>query len=425
MPIPALKLYPKHVKNLDQATSVEGYGDRVITDEYGNFIPTSKVYENGITNSSGNMEGFIPEVLVTPKYSIKKEDLKPKLYFGNVENHPDAKYMSNAYLDAQIQKAKNIEEADRRAGEVDPLTMLNLASAGTANYMFSPTQTIRLGIDLANGKGEDYLKGQFFEGNNGIVSDNFAQEHPYWSMAINAVGDTAAFGLGSYAKSLANPIARQTAFYRQITPLGYGNTAPIQALSRKQEIGKFFKDWALYPLDPNRRTFTREWLKRIPDKQLNPNQPLLPIVEFRDDAIRLSLGLPQRNNIYVKNLDGTFSYNLAEVDKVKARFRKNIHLSGMQSELRPIKVGESKVIGDRITGNGGFINAKRINPTTVEITDVWDLQPFKDDRSLFANNRLLRQINKIPAVKNFEVIKFLGREPFALKQQLYSPQVIN
>ena len=91
--------------------------------------------------------------------------------------------MSNAYLDVQIQKAKNTEEADRRAGEVNPLTMLNLASAGMSNYM-SPTQVVRLGYDVVTGKGKDYLKGKFFEGNNGIVSDSFAKEHPLWSMTF-------------------------------------------------------------------------------------------------------------------------------------------------------------------------------------------------------------------------------------------------
>lgn len=189
-PIKALKLSPKDVRNLNKATSVEGYGDKVITDEYGNFIPASEIYKYGIVNSSGNMEGFIPEILVSPKYSITKEDLKPKLYSGNIANHPDAKYMSNAYLDAQIQKAKNTEEADKKAGEVNPLTMLNLALAGMSNYM-SPTQVVRLGYDVVTGKGKDYLKGKFFEGNNGIVSDSFAKEHPLWSMTINGIGDVA------------------------------------------------------------------------------------------------------------------------------------------------------------------------------------------------------------------------------------------
>ena len=189
-PIKALKLSRKDVRNLNKATSVEGYGDKVITDEYGNFIPASEIYKYGIVNSSGDMEGFIPEILVSPKYSITKEDLKPKLYSGNIANHPDAKYMSNAYLDAQIQKAKNTEEADKKTGEVNPLTMLNLASAGMSNYM-SPTQLGRLGYDVVTGKGKDYLKGKFFEGNNGIVSDSFAKEHPLWSMTINGIGDVA------------------------------------------------------------------------------------------------------------------------------------------------------------------------------------------------------------------------------------------
>lgn len=74
-PIKALKLFPKDVRNLNKATSVEGYGDKVITDEYGNFIPASEIYKYGIVNSSGNMEGFIPEILVSPKYSITKEHL--------------------------------------------------------------------------------------------------------------------------------------------------------------------------------------------------------------------------------------------------------------------------------------------------------------------------------------------------------------
>ena len=68
--------------------------------------------------------------------------------------------------------------------------MLNLASAGMSNYM-SPTQLGRLGYDVVTGKGKDYLKGKFFEGNNGIVSDSFAKEHPLWSMTINGIGDIA------------------------------------------------------------------------------------------------------------------------------------------------------------------------------------------------------------------------------------------
>jgi len=34
----------------------------------------------------------------------------------------------------------------------------------------------------------------WLNGNNGLVSEKFAQEHPYWSMGINGVGDAVALG---------------------------------------------------------------------------------------------------------------------------------------------------------------------------------------------------------------------------------------
>ena len=72
---------------------------------------------------------------------------------------------------------------------------LNLASAGFINR-FSPTQNIGLAIDAF--QGDNIMKSWF--GNSGIVSDNFAKEHPYWSMAINLAGDGAIYN----AKSIAN-----------------------------------------------------------------------------------------------------------------------------------------------------------------------------------------------------------------------------
>lgn len=62
------------------------------------------------------LQGIWKDLYLKYWYLLNIQLLKPKLYSGNIANHPDAKYMSNAYLDAQIQKAKNTEEADRRAG---------------------------------------------------------------------------------------------------------------------------------------------------------------------------------------------------------------------------------------------------------------------------------------------------------------------
>ena len=61
---------------------------------------------------------------------------------------------------------------------------VNIMSGGIFNRL-SPTQNIGLIIDTANGK--NFMNSWF--GNSGIVSDNFAQQHPYLSFGINALGD--------------------------------------------------------------------------------------------------------------------------------------------------------------------------------------------------------------------------------------------
>jgi hypothetical protein len=53
----------------------------------------------------------------------------------------------------------------------------------------SPTQNARLVWDAATGKNPT----SWF-GNNGIVSDKFAEEHPYLAMTANLVGDVALGG---------------------------------------------------------------------------------------------------------------------------------------------------------------------------------------------------------------------------------------
>lgn len=70
----------------------------------------------------------------------------------------------------------------------------NVMSGGLLNRL-SPTQNIGLIIDAVQG---DNIIDSWF-GNSGVVSDKFAQEHPYWSMAINGGTDAAGAGLTSFA----------------------------------------------------------------------------------------------------------------------------------------------------------------------------------------------------------------------------------
>jgi hypothetical protein len=70
-------------------------------------------------------------------------------------------------------------------------------TAGGFNNL-SPTQWARRAYDAV-----DLMKGNmsqkqyinsWINGNNGVVTDKFAEEHPYWSAGINMAGDAAALG---------------------------------------------------------------------------------------------------------------------------------------------------------------------------------------------------------------------------------------
>lgn len=73
----------------------------------------------------------------------------------------------------------------------------NALTGGVMNRL-SPTQNARLAYDTyqwakGNKSWGDVANNMVF-GNNGIVSNQFAKEHPYWSMAINGAGDILSFG---------------------------------------------------------------------------------------------------------------------------------------------------------------------------------------------------------------------------------------
>lgn len=87
----------------------------------------------------------------------------------------------------------------------------NIFSGGLMNRL-SPTQNIRLLYDWSQGKpiflNEDGQLGGSWWGNNGIVTDKFASEHPGWSMAINGAGDAVLVGGGLNWRTLTSSTAR-------------------------------------------------------------------------------------------------------------------------------------------------------------------------------------------------------------------------
>lgn len=87
----------------------------------------------------------------------------------------------------------------------------NMASAGFINRL-SPTQNIRLIADTV--QGDNVMQSWF--GNNGIVSDNFAQNHPWISAGINLIGDGGVYLIPSAIKSISKPFSVGYNLYHSI-----------------------------------------------------------------------------------------------------------------------------------------------------------------------------------------------------------------
>lgn len=152
-----------------------------------------------------------------------------------------------------------------------------------------------------------------------------------------------------------------------------------------------------------------------------------PVFRNRIEAYKLWGRRNPSSNVYIKNTDGTYSYNLKQLKN-----NKNL----INEEIAKTDVLEEGFGRDRITGNGGDIGITLKNPNTIHIEDRWDLQPFQQI-PLFTN--IARNIvHKLPnklgdklgykmidygvkldnKIKNIEVSPLLGGKPFTLSQDI-------
>lgn len=148
-----------------------------------------------------------------------------------------------------------------------------------------------------------------------------------------------------------------------------------------------------------------------------------PVFRNRIEAYKLWGRRNPSSNVYIKNTDGTYSYNLKQLKN-----NKNL----INEEIAKTDVLEEGFGRDRITGNGGNIGITLKNPNTIHIEDVWDLQPFQEI-PLFTN--IARNIAyKLPEklgdkmidyaakldnkIRNIEVSPLLGGKPFTLSQDI-------
>lgn len=186
---------------------------------------------------------------------------------------------------------------------------------------------------------------------------------------------------------------------------------------------------------------------------------------FRDAAWKKYLGVSDGSPYYVKNKNGTWSYNLDEIEKLTKDGIK------FGDELQPS--GTSMVSGDFLTSAGGNLSLKveKVNSNIggnenikrYIFKDRWDLHPFSRDSGTiskrvgksiglikgyesvneatgnFVRNKLgnyikplknfpdpkLKIIDKIDNFgRNFEVGKILGGKPFDMETRVYTKTVM-
>lgn len=248
----------------------------------------------------------------------------------------------------------------------------NALTLGGLNNL-SPSQWARRAYDLPKTmfgpmRFSTYMD-RWINGNEGIVSSNFEQNHPYQSALYNGVFDILSAGGSIKGPKVAHNIKnRNQFFYRDLVPFGYEN--PFER-GKKILKGILTEDKINLPDD-----YRPEWMDYINNNLLkngssytgNVPQDLRAVAflyggenvpgymnyvrkmsqlenRFRDAAYRKYLGLAEREPIYVPNKDGSFSYNLPYIEKVYSEYG-----------LKPSTVHLNENV-DWLTGNGGGVNS--------------------------------------------------------------------
>ncbi len=248
------------------------------------------------------------------------------------------------------------------------------------------------------------------------------------------------------------------ALYNQITPIGYENYGAANVIPQTQEMALAVKDF----FTPKRiRTSVNDvpaWQQRILQSIPANNYGTLLTSAFRDDAWRLAMRQKPRtidingqpHSLYIKNSDGTYSYDL---DYINLK-RDNAGLPPLKSTDVPIFTNKADLheginnvtSGDVFTGNGGFVGVEMDLPKNWDVPtpptwdysfvdtskplrfqDKWDTQPFLDpNRSLapaFSRWFTMHPNKLTNYIRNFDAVEGVGGNSFMLDMKV-EPNVL-
>lgn len=202
----------------------------------------SRSYMTEFTDQSKNEANRNPNYTynVTPMDEVTVTAKKPTtINFAETSNpSPQSHSIFDAGKEFHYSDPSQYRSAyDKEAfGKFVYSSLLNLSPTQWAGRLYNLP-----GLISGNMSRAEYID-QWINGNNGIVSDEFAQEHPYWATGINSIADVAS-GVGvsnllsNIGKTTTNIGRNLTINTQKLMPQMARNTKPM--FVRNPTTGKF------------------------------------------------------------------------------------------------------------------------------------------------------------------------------------------
>lgn len=200
------------------------------------------------------------------------------------------------------------------------------------------------------------------------VTGSWSQRNPGKALATDILAPAAIGKAGIIGRNIAN---RNLFSYRYLEPYGYDNAAKrgfniLKHIIIDNKLPEIEGATSQNPMYLGMRRITGD---------------------YRDEAFRKYLGIPERTPLYIKNSDGTFSYNLNYL----ARGNKSVVVP--KSDYEPSGTGTA---GDMLTGNGGNVYVEYNNADKIaSVYDVWDINPFSRIPDINVEQPIRNTIDKV------------------------------
>lgn len=360
--------------------------------------------------------GYIPEVNITessrklPNPNTPKGRNQSKFYVDRIsKGDMDISGVPEEYRESVLNylKSKPIEDAARDRKGYEKLQEFAMAASGGLPGIVGDLaskgamKVTDYGLDLLNtpedSKFRDYAKFIAALGAGAYVGGKTAWYDPGTKESlISTIGkaiETTSDAISGTTKTIVSPQYRRNHAFSSIMPAGYKASSIPGSKNQFERIKDYFSSMLLdKPIDLDNPSWYSDALANILGKNYRVPEDIAG--QARIDAWRIYNHLPQKYNTYIKNLDGTYSYDLSRIPK----------------ELQVNSRSHSDFItgsGGGLQGNAGVILDALPDGTMYElrtIKDVWDAHPFSRTNNQFSDV-LGRKINEVVRGKQDSIQK--------------------